>query len=129
VTTSSAPQTQADASDLNTRGYRLILAGSYSAALPLLQRAVVGLTDPANPVTAYANFNLGQTLVRLGRCTDAMPYLQRALELEPESSQVHAAVAYARQCAGAAPANAAAHIPPGHGGAKKRHSDHSDGRD
>jgi serine/threonine protein kinase len=120
--TSAGSQTSAGASDLNTRGYRLILAGNYSAALPLLQQAVAGLTDPANPVTAYANFNLGQTLVRLGRCGEAMPYLQRALQLEPSSQQVHAAVAYAEQCAGTG-ATAAAHVPPGHGGAK-RHKDH-----
>ena len=47
-------------SDLNTPGYRLMLAGNYAAALPFLRQAVAGLLDPANPVTAYANFNLGQ---------------------------------------------------------------------
>jgi tetratricopeptide (TPR) repeat protein len=117
--------TQADASDLNTQGYRLLLAGQYSAALPLLQRAVAGLTDPANPVTAYANFNLGQTLVRLSRCNEAVPYLQRALQLEPSSQQVVDAIGYARQCAGAlaAPATGAS-FTPGHGGNSGRRADH-----
>ncbi len=121
--TPKSPLTQAGASDLNTRGYRLLLAGNYAAALPLLQQAVGGLSDPTNPVTAYANFNLGQTLVRLGRCTEAMPYLQRALQLEPKSQAAQAALVYDRQCAGLAPANpAAAHVPPGHRGEKKGHA-------
>ena len=72
------PRTPANASDLNTRGYRLMLQGDYTAALPLLRRAVTGLTEPGNQVTAYANFNLGQTLVRLGQCDAALPFLRRA---------------------------------------------------
>ena len=118
----SAPATQTDASDLNTQGYRLLLAGQYSAALPLLQQAVAGLTDPANPVTAYANFNLGQTLVRLSRCGEAVPYLQRAQQLEPQSQQVVAAIGYARQCAGSPPAGN--QVPPGHRGNPNRRADH-----
>jgi serine/threonine-protein kinase len=97
------------ASDLNTRGYRLMLAGNYAAALPLLREAVAGLADPANPVTAYANFNLGQTLVQLGQCASAIPYLQRAEQLEPSRHEVKDAIRYAEQCAGGGPAG------PGHG--------------
>jgi hypothetical protein len=125
VATPTPLVTEAGASNLNTRGYRLLLAGNYAAALPLLQRAVGGLSDPRNPVTAYANFNLGQTLVRLGRCSEATPYLQRALQLEPNSQAAQAAVAYDQRCAGLPPANpAAAHFPPGHGDKKKKHASH-----
>ena len=104
-TTSTTPPPPApsassgDASDLNTRGYRLMLAGNYAAALPLLQQAVAGLADPANPVTAYANFNLGQTLVQLGQCSSALPYLQRAAQLEPARQEARTALGYAQQCA------------------------------
>ena len=76
-----------------------MLAGDYNAALPLLQQAVAGLADPANPVTAYANFNLGQTLVQLGQCSSALPYLQRAVQLEPARQEARAALRYAEQCA------------------------------
>lgn len=117
---SSAQLTSAGASDLNTRGYRLMLAGDYAAALPLLERAVAGLGDPADPVTAYANFNLGQTLVRLGRCETALPYLQRATQLEPTSHEASAALRYAQQCAGDAAA------PPAHG--HGHHHGHGDGK-
>jgi eukaryotic-like serine/threonine-protein kinase len=103
-TTSTAPPppassaASAGASDLNTRGYRLMLAGNYAAALHLLQQAVAGLADPTNPVTAYANFNLGQTLVQLGQCSSAVPYLQRAAQLEPARQEARAALRYAEQC-------------------------------
>jgi len=93
-----APLPLGNAIELNTRGYELMLSGNYGAALPLLQRAAARLTDPANPVTAYANYNLGQTLVRLGRCYDAIAYLEHAAELEPTRLQVHDALGYARQC-------------------------------
>ena len=96
------------ANDLNTRGYELMLAGNYSAALPLLRQAVAGLVDPANPVTAYANFNLGQTLVRLGDCAGALPYLQRAAQLEPARREARDALAYAQHCAAAGPSRSAA---------------------
>ncbi|HLK44697.1 MAG TPA: tetratricopeptide repeat protein, partial [Acidimicrobiales bacterium] len=111
-----ADLTSAGYSNLNTRGYRLMLSGHYDAALPLLQHAVVGLDDPANPVTGYANFNLGQTLVRLGRCDEALPYLERASHLEPTSSEAQSALVYARSCAGESPPPAAAAGPPGHAG-------------
>jgi hypothetical protein len=117
------------ASDLNTRGYELMLSGKYPAALPLLQQAVAGLTDPADPVTAYANFNLGQTLVQLGQCTAALPYLQRAAQLETTSREAQNALVYAQRCAapGAPAATPAGHgappsQPPGHGPGHHGHS-------
>jgi serine/threonine-protein kinase len=118
------PSTATTASDLNTRGYRLMLAGNYAGALPLLQQAVAGLSDPADPVTAYANFNLGQTLVRLGQCASAIPYLQRAQQLEPTRQEVSSALGYAQQCAtsqGGQPPNPAT---PHHGHGKKGNGNH-----
>ena len=128
TTTSLSPKPPAsgassvDASDLNTRGYRLMLARNYAAALPLLQHAVAGLVDPANPVTAYANFNLGQTLVQLGQCSTALPYLQRAAQLEPARQEARAALRDAERCASqagrageAGPAAVPHDHSPGHG--------------
>ena len=101
-----------------------MLDGNYAAALPLLRQAVAGLTDPSNPVTAYANFNLGQTLVRLGQCGAAIPYLQRAQQLEPSRPVVGSALSYARQCDGPSKPSQPTHghaqphppHPPKHGG-------------
>ena len=94
----TSPIEQAPAVELNTRGYRLMLTGDYIAALPLLRAAVGRLNDPTNPVTFFANFNLGQTLVKLGRCTRAIPYLTRAAELQPTNRQATDALTNARRC-------------------------------
>lgn len=51
-------------------------------ALPLLERAVAGLeATPDDIYYAYALYNLGATLRRLGRPAEAVPFLQRRLEV------------------------------------------------
>jgi tetratricopeptide (TPR) repeat protein len=85
---------------LNDRGYSLIQGGDYAGAVPLLQQAVQKLsgTGPGDPYEGYANYNLGYALYRLGRCSEAVPYLQRAERLEPQRSEPHAIRARAQQC-------------------------------
>ena len=75
-----------DGHTLNDRGYSLQQRGDYTGALPLLQQAVRTLdgTGPADPYEGYANYNLGYTLYRLGRCPEAVTYLSRAEQLEPD---------------------------------------------
>jgi eukaryotic-like serine/threonine-protein kinase len=70
---------------LNDRGYQLMQQGVYSSALPLFQQAVQKLrgTGPRDLYEGYANYNLGYTLYRLGRCSEAVTYLRRAEQLEP----------------------------------------------
>ena len=50
--------------------------------------------------SGYANYNLGITLIRLGRCPDAVPYLQTAQQLEPGRHEVHDALKIAQRCGG-----------------------------
>ena len=71
---------------LNDRGYQLMQQGDYSSALPLFQQAVQKLrgTGPSDLYEGYANYNLGYTLYRLGRCSEAVTYLRRAEQLEPD---------------------------------------------
>jgi Flp pilus assembly protein TadD len=74
--------------------------GDFADALPLLQRAVPALAGagPSDPYEAYANFNLGYTLVQLGRCNDAVPYLEHAKALEPDRHEVGDELKAARRC-------------------------------
>jgi tetratricopeptide (TPR) repeat protein len=75
--------------------------GRYEEALPLLLRAVQqlqGRTDDA--YDAYANFNLGVTLINLGRCSAAVPYLEVAKGIEPSRHEVHDALKTAQHCGG-----------------------------
>ena len=72
--------------------------GDYSGALPLLRSAAQKLQGSGRVEEAYANYNLGYTLLQLGHCREAATYLQRAMQLEPERSEPRAALARARSC-------------------------------
>jgi tRNA A-37 threonylcarbamoyl transferase component Bud32 len=83
------PAAGADGHALNDEGFRLMQGGDYAAALPLLRQAVQKLagTGPGDLYEGYANYNLGYTLWRLGRCDEAVIYLRRAERLEPDRSE------------------------------------------
>ena len=99
-TTTAAAPTGGDPHRLNDQGYVAMQRGDYAAAIPLLQQAVQGLrgTGPADPYEAYANFNLGYSLLQLGRCSEAVPYLERAKELEPPRHEPKEALKRAKKC-------------------------------
>jgi tetratricopeptide (TPR) repeat protein len=73
-------------------------AGDYNGALPLLQQAVAKLSGAGYPYEAYANYNLGYTLLQLGRCSEAIPYLQTAKQLEPQRHEPQDALKNAKHC-------------------------------
>lgn len=74
-------------------GERAYDSGNLDAALQAFQAAAA-----ANPGDPRALNNLGQVLVRLGRAQDAVPYFDRAVQLEPDSwpYQFNRARAYAQ---------------------------------
>ena len=85
---------------LNDQGYSRIRSGDYAGAVPLLQSAVQKLqgTGPTDPYEGYANYNLGYALYRLGRCSEAVPYLQRADQLEPQRHEPRQIMKRAQRC-------------------------------
>jgi eukaryotic-like serine/threonine-protein kinase len=85
-------------SQLNDAGYTKMQGGDYAGALPLLRQAVRKLSGVGFPTEAYANYNLGYTLLRLGSCSEAIPYLQRAQQLEPQRHEPTDALNRARHC-------------------------------
>jgi serine/threonine protein kinase len=89
-----------DGHTLNDRGYSLMQQGSYAAALTPLQQAVQALrgTGPSDPYEGFANYNLGYTLYRLGRCQNAVPYLRRAEQLEPSRPEPGNVLRRAERC-------------------------------
>jgi serine/threonine protein kinase len=106
VTTTTPPQTAPPPSGsngraLNDQGYARMQAGDYAGAVPLLQQAVQRLsgTGPRDPYEAYANYNLGYSLLKLDRCSEAIPYLQKADGLEPWRHEPRQALKRAEKCA------------------------------
>jgi eukaryotic-like serine/threonine-protein kinase len=101
TTAAASPPSPADAHALNDAGFAKLRGGDYVGALPLLRQAVQQLrgAGPADPYEAYANYNLGYTLLHLHRCGEAIPYLQRAQQLEPQRPEPGRDLARARACA------------------------------
>jgi len=85
-------------SALNEAGFTKMQAGDYTGALPLLQQAVTKLSGVGFPNEAYANYNLGYTLLQLGSCSEAVPYLERAQQLEPQRHEPKDALKRAKHC-------------------------------
>jgi eukaryotic-like serine/threonine-protein kinase len=83
---------------LNDAGFAKMQAGDYTGALPLLQQAVAKLSGVGFPNEAYANYNLGYTLLQLGSCSEAIPYLKTAAHLEPQRHEPKDALKRARHC-------------------------------
>jgi serine/threonine-protein kinase len=103
VTTAPAapPSTGTSGHALNDQGYAKMREGDFAGAQPLLQQAVEKLrgVGPSDPYEGYANYNLGYTLLRLGRCGEAIPYLERARQLEPHRPEPRKALKDAGKCA------------------------------
>ena len=98
-TTSTTPQSS-DPTTLNDQAYQLMQQHDYVAALPLLQQAVQELQGQSSTVAGYANYNLGVTLIALGLCDQAKPYLDVAQHIEPGRHEVHDAKKAAHNCSG-----------------------------
>jgi serine/threonine-protein kinase len=96
TSTPSAPST--DPAALNNQAWSLMQQQNYQAALPLLQQAVQELQGGSDLTTAYANYNLGVTLIALGQCSAATPYLEIARQIEPGRRDVHDALKVAQHC-------------------------------
>jgi serine/threonine protein kinase len=71
-----------DGRTLNDIAYALMGAREYDRALPFARKAVRKAT-PGTLTYGFANFNLGFTLFKLGRCAESLPPLQTALHAEP----------------------------------------------
>ena len=109
VTTAPPPTTSTPAStpspgvggdpvDENNRAYELMKQGQYTQALPLLQDAVQQLGGRGDLAEAYAAYNLGYTLLQLGRCSEAVPYLEESRAIQPKRREVKDALKQARKC-------------------------------
>ena len=79
-------QPTASPSELNDEGFRLMQAGDFEAALPLLEQAVAAHTGDLTE--AYASYNLAFTRRALGRCDGVLELLARSEELQGERREI-----------------------------------------
>lgn len=101
VSTVAPPTTAAAAVDPvaeNDQAWQLIQQGNFQAALPLLEDAQRRLSGQGSLDEAHTDYNLGLTLLQLGQCSAAVPYLERAKQLEPSRHEVHDALKQAQHC-------------------------------
>jgi serine/threonine-protein kinase len=82
------------AAELNDEAFGLMQAGLWEDALPLLERAVPALEGTYSDdfrYEAYAEYNLGRTLVALDRCDEARSHLQRSKQLQGNREEIKVA--------------------------------------
>ena len=65
--------------------------GDWPRALALAQQALPALRGRDRAYEGYANFNIGNSLAHMGRCNDALPYLDRREQLGGPHPAVDAA--------------------------------------
>ncbi|HEU4735747.1 MAG TPA: serine/threonine-protein kinase [Solirubrobacterales bacterium] len=76
-------------SALNEQGFAMIQAGEYEAAVPVLEEAVSSFPEGTDEINyAYALFNLGNALRLSGRPEEAIPILERRLEIPNQEGEV-----------------------------------------
>jgi serine/threonine-protein kinase len=86
---------------LNEEGFSLIQAGEYEAAVPVLEEAVTAFPEGTEDLSyAYALFNLGNALRLSGRPEEAIPILERRLEIPNQRAEVRAELEAAESEAG-----------------------------
>ena len=60
---------------LTDRATGLMRQGRFGDALPVAQRALAKLQGSGDIYEAYANYNVGRSLIELGRCDEGLPYI------------------------------------------------------
>jgi hypothetical protein len=98
------------ANNLEAQGHDLLVAGSYSDAVPVLERALAATgerpgscLEPSTDVCftyAYALYDLARALRLSGQASAAVPVLERRLAIDNQRPVVAAELALARQQAG-----------------------------
>ena len=82
---------EARGAELNQQGFVLMGDGRYDEAIPVFQQAVGSFPpDTGNLNYAYALFNLGKSLRLAGRPEEAIPVLERRLEIPNQTDAVQA---------------------------------------
>jgi eukaryotic-like serine/threonine-protein kinase len=101
VPATSASDPGTPGAQLNEEGYSLIQQGRYAEAIPVLRRAVESFPQETTDINfAYALFNLGHALRMAGHPEEAVPILERRLQIPDQTQTVQTELDAARAAAG-----------------------------
>jgi tetratricopeptide (TPR) repeat protein/RNA polymerase subunit RPABC4/transcription elongation factor Spt4 len=91
-------QSDEEGTRLNLQGYTLIQNGDYQNAEAVLRRAVQAFPQGTRAIAyKFALYNLGHVLRKNGRPKEAVTYLEKAANIDPEWSKAQSELAVARQ--------------------------------
>jgi serine/threonine protein kinase len=88
ATTETTTEPAVDGFALNDEGYRLMQAGEYEAALPLLRSAVIALNGSGVLAEAYASYNLAFTRFSTGHCDGVLGLLERSERIQGQRDEI-----------------------------------------
>jgi eukaryotic-like serine/threonine-protein kinase len=93
----SPASSSTDGASLNAEGFSLIQQGRAAEAVPVLRQAVESFPEGTTDLNyAYALYNLGNALRLAGQPEEAIPILERRLQIPNQRSTVAAELARAR---------------------------------
>jgi len=93
----SSSSSSTDGASLNAEGFSLIQQGRAAEAVPILRQAVASFPEGTTDLNyAYALYNLGNALRLSGDPDEAIPILERRLQIPNQQSTVAAELARAR---------------------------------
>ena len=72
----------AEARRLNDQAFAYMNQGRYRDALPLAQQALARLRGTGDTYEAYAEYNVGRSLIELGNCAAGLPHIDRSQQLQ-----------------------------------------------
>jgi serine/threonine protein kinase len=88
----------AEGARLNAQGFALMRQERFEEAIPVLERAVEAFPEGTSDIRyAYALYNLGSSLRRAGRPREAIPYLERRLQIPNQAATVRRELETARR--------------------------------
>jgi eukaryotic-like serine/threonine-protein kinase len=76
------PPASGTGTQLTDQATQLMRQGRYAEALPIAQQALAKLKGSAQPYEAYANYNVGRSLIELGRCDEGLPYIAESERIQ-----------------------------------------------
>jgi eukaryotic-like serine/threonine-protein kinase len=76
-----------EAIDLNNQAFALMQQGNWEEALPLAEQALAALKGSGRIEEAYANYNVGRSLIELGDCERGLKFIDRSEKQQPSRSK------------------------------------------